>query len=256
MTSPWALKIANSHVQRATKVRTLAGIMAAYDGEHLWLKGESRDAATSVLLASIADGPVFDVLAPNLLVPSGDAVPTETLPDLSWQPLRDLVQLSLPNAAVPFGRIRKARLQLVRSETVRPAEVLICERSSFVSWAGTAAEIRLHACRFAVQRSGRPDETTMVVVKGNPLPAIAGCLFWLSGNVAIPLGFEWSPAVDEATVRDVLLRSREDAKRSTLVIWQAPSKDHPTGCLDFVAETDFVLASRTNVRASSGGKQF
>ena len=164
-----------------------------------------------------------------------------------------MISLTFPGPAVARVRVAKARLQLVRSTFERPANILLCEFSAFAAWADMASEIRLHACRFAVTQAyeGLP---MMAVVNGTPLPPVPGRRFWLTNNVAIPSGFEWTPAVDEATLRAAVATAFDACPDSAIILWNVDSVSDAANAsgdrLELVAQTDFITATRTNVRAT------
>ncbi len=275
MNGPWALRLEAANARRAVKIRTLPGVQAAVDGRFWWLKGDNRNKETAFILSTIADGPVYEIAQTDLLIPVGCLVPTERLPKLDWQPLAEVISLEIPSPAIARTRVAKVRLKLVRSTSERPASILLCEFSAFAEWADTASEIRIHACRFAAARSDN-ELPAMAIIKGTPLPPVPGRLFWLAGNVAIPSGFEWAPAVDEVTLRAALVNAFEACPDSAVIMWNANSdfdaatagfsESNPRSeefpkqeavsfnglgeCVEMIAQTDFITATRTNVRAT------
>lgn len=254
-------------------LRAMPDVQAARVENTLWLRGTGLDDSVWRQLAAVADGPVYRIDEAGRLTPYGRSVPTERLPELKWDALPTLLEISLPTARLIQFRFPKMQLQLIRSTEEHAPALLLTNRAEFESWALTAPEIRLQACRFAVCQ---PDPSsgsvianvgdTLVAVHGNPLPVLAGRRYWITGNVAVPLGFSWTPFVDEETLNAVMTKvsgrvvldagtgspekqsvsagDRSLPEASCIWIW------HEDGNVDCIHGRDFIPASRTNVRAT------
>ena len=94
--------------------------------------------------------------------------------------------------------------------------------------------MRLAPCTFALSESGT------VVVRGRPLPSIAGKRLVEQKGVAVLAGWCWEPAVDVAVVRRLL-----DLSQGDLALL------HDDGSFDVVPASAFVRASRSAVRLSA-----
>jgi len=248
MTKPWLCRIHLTNVDRVADVRAEPGIQVATDLQHFWLRGEDLKDALLIKLQSVADGPVFRLINDYELVPDGSHVPTETLPELQWNPLSTYSQLLLPVAAVPHAKVPRCQLTLVRSGRERPAELLITDFTKFASWALAAATIRLQRCQFAVMDDVKSLESATCLVKGTPLPSIQGQRFWLAGRIAIPLGFEWSPSVDETTFDQVLIAQQPtEISSQDILLWRRSNAGHDDStCV--VPSSAFHPATRQCIR--------
>jgi len=83
-------------------------------------------------------------------------------------------------------------------------------------------------------------EQSRVIIRGTPLPPIAGRRYFERDGIALPCGFELQPAVDATVLQALLQTSAAD-----LVIF-----DEDGSCQRVNAE-DFVAASRSAVRATA-----
>lgn len=201
--SLWAFQIRSTSVRRLGELRGMPGVQAALWDDVVWVRGSGLDDELFGILAAFADGPVFSVDANNRLTPYGRSVPIDRLPDVTWQPISQLLVPVLPVARVVSVQFPKCPLTLERSSVEREASVMIADWDAFERWAIDAPEVRLKACQFATQ--GNRTESH-VCLRGNPLPPLLGPRFWMTGNIAIPLGLTWAPAVDADTLREVLGR--------------------------------------------------
>ncbi len=193
----------------------------------------------------------------NRLTPFGKTVPVDRLPDVTWESLAKLLEPVLPLARIVSVQFPKCPLTLVRSSVEYEASVMIVSWDAFERWAIDAPEIRLRACHFAA-RGG--DDGAQVCVRGNPLPSLPGARFWTVGNIAIPLGLTWSPAVDVDTLREVLAVQNCDdlsaSGRRAVSDWDNRSTMgglwiwHEDGRFDVIEPSAFVPALRMHVRAT------
>lgn len=249
MSTKWALQLSLDHLHRVGDLRAWNTIEGATDGTMLWLRGEGLDEARQRLLAPIADGPVYRLEDDGRLTPCGNAVPTGRLPDLQWQPLNPV----LPLAKMAVVRLPRTALVLERSSNERQDVILVTDWTSFQGWALSAPEIRLQACRFAVEETTRIERdsnltnSVRVVIQGDPLPPLSGERYWLAGCVGVPLGYRWSPAVDVLTLETIVCGKHADhGKNDKIWIW---NREHNT--MDEIAVSDMLPVTRSNVRGTN-----
>ena len=141
-------------------------------------------------------------------------------------------------------------LRLIRCESERPAELLLCDSQPFSDWVGQAAEVRLQQCRFAIGETPQ----SKILVRGNPLPPVAGQLFWLAAQVAIPLGLTWRPHIDQASMNGVIFSAADagaDSTERSIAVWQRSENDSETESVELVNGSSFIPVTRSNVRKAS-----
>ena len=260
MNTFWSFRVSLNHLQRVGDLRSLSGVLAAIVGDMFWLRGAGLDAELHRLLAPIADGPVFELASDGRLTPFGAAVPIERLPEADWKPLSDILTPILPLSQMTAVQVPRLRLTLERTTSEQDATLLVTEWTSFSNWALTAPEVRLRSCRFAVCRESLAEFGSSsgprhqvggprhrVAIMGQLLPPLVGARFWLTGSIAIPLGFHWVPRVDAKTVEAVFAKATEDSAPK-IRLWHA--EQH---LVEEIVTSDWVPLTRANVRATEAG---
>jgi hypothetical protein len=109
--------------------------------------------------------------------------------------------------------------------------------TSFAEWSAFtlgAPEVRLGNLSFAVAENGE----TLVI--GRPLPSVPGVRLVDHSGILTPCGFEWTPAVDAAVLRELFNLAEADA----VVL-------HPDGTHQVIRAEQFVGASRCAVRLTA-----
>lgn len=248
----WVVDLPLQLAARAAPLRRVVGLEVATIEERLWLKVPAGDDSLLRRLQAVADAPVLKTLRNNQLVPLHGNVPVSRLPQGTWISAATFFEPQLPVAGIPGGRVSRIRLQLIRSTHERPAELLLCNAADFVQWAVTAREKQLLGCRYAL--SG--DDTLRVFVSGQRLPPLSGQLFWMAGQVAIPVGFEWCPNVDKETLNSVLLDSLPDQKNQRpIFVWQTSADtdrqalhQNAADCVQVIAASSLIRTTRSSVR--------
>lgn len=242
----WVFHVAAESVSRLFPLRLARDVRIAVDTNTLWVRGRGIDAQRAVELSTMADRAVLLIGSDDRLTPAGATVPTQHLPQLDWMPISEYLAAEIPEPALaPWSEFR-VQLRLVRSEVPRSEQALLTNWPEFRTWGMTVSGIRLKPLRFAV--SGQS-----VLVTGRPLPSLRGDRFWNAGQVFLPLGFHWTPAVDENTLNAVILRtssrrtesSGDNAGERMFYLW---NKEHSQ--IDAIRQTDFVPATRANISST------
>ncbi|MBL8819489.1 MAG: hypothetical protein JNL58_25880 [Planctomyces sp.] len=242
----WVFYVAAESVSRLFPLRLARDVRIAIDANTLWVRGQGIDAQRSVELSTMADRAVLLIGSDDRLTPAGATVPTQQLPKLDWIPISEFLAAEIPEpASAPWSQFR-VQLCLVRSDVPRPEQALLTNWSEFRQWGMTVSGIRLKPLRFAV--SGQ-----RVLVTGRPLPSLRGDRFWIAGQVLLPLGFHWSPAVDEHTLNAVILRTSSSKTESCGVnagermfyLWNKELNQ-----IDAIRQTDFIPATRANISST------
>lgn len=250
MSTLWSFRVSLSHLLRVGELRSLTGVLAVIVDNMLWLRGEGLDAELHRVLAPIADGPVFELALDDRLTPFGASVPIERLPEADWKPLSEILTPILASSQMAVVQVPRVRLTLERTTIEQDAALLVTEWRAFYHWALTAPEVRLQACRFAVCRDSLPEfgnstgPMHRVAIVGQPLPPLIGERFWLTGSIAIPLGFHWVPRVDVKTVEAVFAKDAQDTS-PRIRFWHAEQN-----LVEEIVSSEWVPLTRANVRAS------
>jgi hypothetical protein len=143
LTREWALRIPVERADRSEVLRAMPDVQAARIENILWLRGTGLDDSVWRQLTAVADGPVYRIDDTGRLTPYGRSVPTEQLPELKWEALPTLLEISLPTARLIQYRFPKMQLQLIRSTEEHAPVLLLTSRTEFERWALAAPEIRL-----------------------------------------------------------------------------------------------------------------
>lgn len=252
---PWIVCLAQADAASLAPLRLHHGIEVAENG-FVWLRGSSKDDKLEPLLCSLPAVARYELSPHNRLQPFGSRIPSETLPTLQWQPLKQWLQVRMPSpplspfrtsaaspavadlpaAALQTGPLSLPRvpLRIIRSADERPPDLLLTNLAEWQAFALNAPEIRLRQLRFAADAAGN------VVVHGRPLPPLPGTHFVLDGNIAVPAGFSWEPPV-----------SSEVLSRCLGISSEALAFLHPDGTFTRIEGEQFVPATRSAVRETA-----
>lgn len=146
-------------------------------------------------------------------------------------PLSSAVQPQLPATLWPAGKIRRVPVTLIRSECEQAASILVTSFSEWSEYAVTMPDVRLRRWQFAVSSNDT------VIVRGAPLPSIRGQQFREIGDVAIPLGWACSPAIEGPVLTRVIGVDVGD-----LAVLS------PHGTVQWIPGDAFVAATRSAIR--------
>jgi len=169
---------------------------------------------------------------------------SETLPDLNWQNVDELIEYFLPvkfvDAAVNGVEPSAVDLQVISDETLRIgngsipiASYLLTSMERWSEFALSCPEVRLKQLRFAVNRNSQ------AIIHGTPLPTIEGQYFYSSGRVVCQLATAWKPRVSTEVLAELF-----DLQPSQLLLIQ--QGEQPV----VIDEAAFVGATRMAVRTS------
>jgi len=231
---PWVIRLAAADRAALAGLRLMEGLEVAEDGASIWLRGRHASEAVTAVLRRLPAVARLEWLAGDRLRPWDARIPSERLPALRWEPLAGWLRVASTVAGLPGWPPAPAGLRLVRGGEEQSPELLLTGLKDWNDFVAEAAEIRLQTLRFAV------DDRQRVLVRGTPLPPLPGQRFVLHGDVAVPAGFTWAPAVS----RQVLQR-RLGLGPGQLALW------YPDGryCL---LHTELLLpATRSSVRATT-----
>ena len=238
---PWVIRIGRENGAALARLRLLPGIEVGETADALWLRGKPADDSLDRELNLLPAEARYEHLPDQRLRLFSQYIPEERLPAIRWQPIGEWLKLEAPPAAMPSLSVETVPLRLVRSAEERGPEVLLTGLAEWTAFVSGAARIRLGHLHFAASSTGQ------VLVRGNPLPSVAGRRFVVNGGLAVPAGFTWQPAVSpEVALR--LFNVAPDA----LVLWQEDGTITRLQAEQFVAATWSAVRATTEATTSPG----
>lgn len=228
----WAIRLHIADAMALSMLRLIPGLSVCESEQSIWARGGTMNEALERELRKLP-GERFWLTEDDKLQAQGKRIPRGSLPEGHWQPIAQWISPAIQSAALPGSAPGKISLRWQPSTKSQDPRVLITPLESLRSWATRAAEIRLRPLRFALSTNGR------TVIHGEPLPPIRGQRLVEADGVAWPAGFAPSPAIDPATLGQLLQLSNDD-----LVILD------PDGAYSLIQATEFVPLTRSAVRSS------
>ncbi|MBO9633487.1 MAG: hypothetical protein J7578_10260 [Chitinophagaceae bacterium] len=226
-------KINKQNEEALGAVRCIDGLKLAMDGPFLWLRGILFSETMDIRLRSLPVLQSYLVNENGLLFVPGHTTPTDKLPALDWQPLKDYLQVELPMSSLPGKLDGKIPFQLVPSEDQRKSIALLTSLHQWKQYAASAPAVRLQVLRFAVS------ENDEVLIMGAPLPPIPGKEYWSIHDLLIPSGLE--PAIGIAAK---FFADKMNPDRSLYLLF-LPDKGWQQ-----LEKTSFLPAKRSGIRLS------
>lgn len=238
MTSKWAVCLPLARVAALGELRLASGVrvLALPEVGEIWLSGEACGDVLAKQLAALPEARQYVVLPDDQLVLHDHRVPTGRLPSGDWQTLATWLTPQLPLAALSGEAPARLPLRLVRGGLPGEANILLTSAREFERYAVHAPQHRLKRLSFAMNSASE------AVVRGSPLPPIAGVRFVEQHGVAVEAGFCFDPPIGAEVVRPVLTLNDGD-----IVLLYSDGRFH------HIAAEHFVRATRSAVRLSTRG---
>jgi hypothetical protein len=233
MNPRWAVCLRAADSGSVAMLRLEPGIEALETADKLWLRGTTSDERIDLLLRQLPDAARFEVLSDGQLRPEGKRLPHGRLPQGPWIALQSLARVELPVATLAALPPERIPFDCVRILTIEEANVLLTNMNDWQAFGCSASQVRLQKLTFAVSSDGR------VMVRGTPLPSIAGERFYERAGIALACGWGWPHWLDHGTVRAALGIDAED-----LALFS------PAGTWELVPGDQFVRATRSAIRLS------
>lgn len=236
----WAISLAIGDAPQLAALRKVPRVEVCTIGDSVWCRGDAWNDAVERQLLALPGAYRYEIVADEQITPAGQLVPTARLPDGAWIPLANWLELELPPARTAVRPrsidLEPVQLRLVRSACERAASCLLTTMPQLQSYAETAAAIRLAQWSFVLRTDGS------CIVRGIPLPPIAGTQLVEIDGLLVPAGWEWRPAVDAQTVRTLLgLQAKDIALFDRAGSWE------------LIAPEQWVQATRSAIRLSQAG---
>jgi hypothetical protein len=232
----WALLLPSQGAKLLGPLRLCPGVEACTAGEAVWLRGAPPSDDWRQRASLLPGAEQFAILDDEQLLPLGSSVPLGYLPQSTWQPLTAWLDVALPAINDSGSLPQPLTLGLVRSSEPSEPTWLLTNLDAWAEYAATAPQLRLARWSFVCAHDGR------VLVRGAPLPPLAGRRLVDQQGVAVPAGWSWTPAVDASVVRQTLgLETGDCAVFSDDGSWASIRAD------------DWVVATRSAVRLTCEG---
>ncbi len=235
----WVVRLASSDRMAVAALRLTPGLEVREAADGIWLRLRVDLDAGAQLFGAVPALERF-LLGPDgtLRHPRGE-VPRGRLPDAGWSSVADWcpVEVSAIAPPVPQSPVRAA-LRLRRGGTPQAAVALLTGLAGWGKYAEAAPLLRLQPLRFAASAA-----EGQVLLLGEMLPPLPGTRFVAPAtDVLVPAGFEWTPAIDAAALRQIA-----GARPGDIVWWR---EKEGVAVLD---EALFVPATRAGVRLTMAG---
>lgn len=238
---PWAAALPFASADLLGHLRWKYPIEVCQHEDQLWLRGARLEDSLHTELRSLPGARRFNVLPDGQLQPMDARLPQGNLPPGPWVALADFIRPAVaadrppPHAqkTVPLRMERIAAWPDCMPVAAREPALLLTTAAAWSDYGLRAPQIRLDSWTFALADDGR------VLIRGKHPPPIAGVQYAEWENLAIPLGWMWTPAVDASIVKRVIqLPDRRLALFATDGAWQEIPLD------------EMVRASRAAIRSS------
>lgn len=213
----WVIRVERDFAEQLVLLKNHSGVQVCDSAgtPHVWAKGsvEAGDSfdRLDIVLRSITSAVRYRDHGDGDLIKFDEQLASAKLPQNSWQALADWICIELPATTLVGQTNEVARIRFQRGPsqiTGHDAEpsLLRCSLGQFESWAATAPQARLDRLTFACNAEKE------VLVRGFPLPplrAIRGGRWVEYQNLAVPIGWSWSPTVSVQTMIE-LFRAGQD----------------------------------------------
>ena len=233
MAAVWAAEIAKEYARELGRLRLLPGAELGETETSYWVRGTSPIEEAQLALLTIPHAKLYHIDRAGLR-PWGHRLVARSHPGINFIPLAKAIRPSLPIASYPSAPVPRVPLTLVRSAEEQQSVLLETTLNQWAEYAASAPKVRLDQWAFAVSAEGR------VLVRGQPLPSLAGRQYWESDGVAIPVGWTCSPAITGIALSKLVGRATGEV---VLLNENGSSESIPADA--------FVRASRSAIRATA-----
>lgn len=235
----WALLLEAREGSCLGPLRRVPGLEVCARASELWLRGPEPDEAVRGALRALPASVRWAIDREGLLLPPGARLPVGKLPAGPWWPLGRWLQARLPEGErgpAPTPGPLPVHLVRVGPDDPCPApELMRLPLVALAGWAEEASALRLARLSLAVD----PGPPARALVRGEPLPPLAGERFVVAEGLAWPVG--WAP------------RPRLDPGALALALGLLPGELallDPQGGRETVPGGAFVPATRAAIRAA------
>lgn len=233
MSTRRAVRIHPDDAESLGRLRLQPGIEVSERADALWLhilpSSDELDAQLRML-----PGTLFTVRLDEQLIPFGKLVPSGYLPEGPWVELSQWMRVTAPTAGFSGQLKGTVELHFIHGGPVRDANLIETDIGTWCEYAATAPQIRIEQLSFAMNGDRR------VLVRGTPLPPIAGVRYVEDSEIAIMAGWCCAPPIAAEVLAEVL-----ELEANDLALM------HIDGQWNRIPCDSFVRATRSAVRLSA-----
>jgi len=220
------------------RIRTEPSLEVYADEDTVWIRcQDASEELQQIFMQLPATHSV--ATADGQLIERGRRVPQGYLPEGPWIGIAQWMEVTLPVAHLAGHMPRAVPVEMIPDARFETPQLLQTELQTWKQYVASAPRVRLERLAFLVASDG------MVLVRGEPLPPLAGKRFVFQGRIAVEAGWAWLPAVSA----EVLEAALPLTPGSVAVLYG-------DGRWYSIAEEEFVQATRSAVRAMSEGLGF
>lgn len=213
-------------------------VLASDDGGSpsgmLWVRGVQWVAEQWALCLRLPGADRYSVLDDGQLLREGTRVPKGWLPEGNWRPLADWLRFELPEPQTVRAAVTPIDLAIERTACEREPNWLQMPLADWACYVTAAPAVRLSRWSFAARHGAS------VIIRGTPLPPLAGTRYVEEAGIAVPAGWGWRPAVPAVTLAEVF-----GLGEGEVAVWE------PERGWSRVAADDWVRATRSAVRLTA-----
>lgn len=196
----WAACIPRGAASALGAVRLIPGLDALAVADAVWVRGPQLAGADANAVRRVPWEAHYELLEGGQLRRAGRLLPERQLPDGAWVRLPDLLCAEMRTPS-PAGRTPAGIAVELRPDChPREPSLLEARTADWTAWVNTAPALRLERLVFACDLA-HPGH---VLVRGTPLPPLAGLRFVEEEGIAVSAGARWWPEVSPATLRTAL----------------------------------------------------
>jgi hypothetical protein len=238
MLSAWIL-IIEKKPELIASLRTVKGLQAAFDENHLWLKGDGQLALDHASVQKVSAIARYRLDDQGRMFRNEELTPSANLPNLDWQPLSVFIPIDSSESAIPAGERPQAEIRLVPGKNVETPAAMLLPFDQLADYIETASSIRFKHLRFAVSEKGE------ALVKGEPpLLPLPGKFFWQQGSLLLPGGQQ----LERPSLAALLERNYRQAYPEVAFILVKSEVQ-----VEMLKDVDFHTLSRSAVRNTGKG---
>ncbi len=196
-----------NNIESLGNVRCMEEIQIAIDENLIWLRGIIDTPDIDIKIKQLPAKDTFIINENNLLFAPKSLTPISLIPVLEWKPIKELIKVETPIAAMPGNPNEKVEIKLKQSNLNKNGDALLATLAIWKEYSEIASAIRLEQLKFAVS------EKNEVLIVGNPLPPIPGNEYWLENGILLPCGYNFEIPI----VADLINKKLNDKNDSILL---------------------------------------
>lgn len=204
------LKISKANENDLASIRAWKNLKVAFEGSDIWVTNFSNSQINSTEVKSIPykecyytkNGKLYNL---NSILPNGNE------PKPLWTPIQRALPISFKSENFNyFGTEEKVKVQIIKSETEKKADAIICDIDQLGKYIPTASNFRLEKIQWV---SINHKQAFLI---GTPILPLSGKAYWKTGNSFIPVGFKF-----ELSILSKEFELKIDPYGNNYIIWNS-----------------------------------